>query len=122
MKKLLSIVFIGILLSFQSNSKIEKQKKSIDFSNTTILPELIVIFEDLSEKEFMDLDLAIVSVNGLTLKGYCQRLKCYYFNYDDNIFKSEDQAFEALTIATKKYKPLLKTGTTSELVNQICKQ
>lgn len=82
--------------------------------------ELIVAFENLSDKQLIELDEAIAQIPGVKNFGYCQRQRLYFFTYDEQIYKSEDQVMEAISIHTKKFQPLIKIGTTASQISKNC--
>lgn len=83
--------------------------------------EILIIFEQLSEKEYDDLNSRFSSLEGISVTGFCKRLKCYYVSYDKTVYRTPESVYEAVAEATKRYVPVLKTGT-SEQVNKMCNQ
>ncbi len=123
-KKLTTLAFL--VAAFTVNSFAGNQLPTHPFTTSAISAtgsnELIVTFENLTMKQYEELDLALADIQGVKLLGYCQKQNCYYFNYDQALFKSEDEAFEALAIKTKLYQPLMKTGVTIALIQTLCQQ
>jgi hypothetical protein len=108
---LLIILAMGFATTSSANTILENKLDS---------NEIIIAFEKLSSKQFLELDEAIAQIPGVTNFGYCQRINIYYFTYDENIYKTEDQVVEAITKHTKKYQPLLKIGTSAEQLSNNC--
>ncbi len=82
--------------------------------------ELVVTYESFNDKLMLEFDAAVATIPGLKTTGYCQKLNCYYYSYDKEIYPSLQAAFDALTEKTKSFQPLLKEGTTSEMVRRNC--
>ncbi|MCE3296566.1 MAG: hypothetical protein K0R65_2280 [Crocinitomicaceae bacterium] len=118
---------LAILVSaFTLNSFAGNQLPDLPFTMSALSTEnpteLIVTFENLTMKQYEDLDNALADIQGVKMVGYCQKQNCYYFNYDRTIYKTGDEAFEALAIKTKLYHPLMKTGVTIALIQTLCQQ
>jgi hypothetical protein len=113
-KSLLTILFFSNLLlgNFSFSSVVD--------NNDPFQNEIILTFEKLSEKQFEDLDLVILNLPGIKSTGYCQKMNCYYFKYDSNLYKSREEAFHVIEIQARQFLPLLKEGVNSELINNIC--
>lgn len=84
--------------------------------------ELIVSFENLSPKQYQELDLAVSEINGIRKKGFCEKMNIFYFTYDSEIYRSNEEAFDALILKTKNYQPLLKIGATATDVQRECEK
>jgi hypothetical protein len=111
------LLVIAICFSFRPQNQLIETINNR--KNQTHPNELIVAFENLSDKQLVDLDEAIAQIPGVKNFGYCQRKRLYFFTYDEQIYKTEEQVMDAISIHTKKYQPLLKIGTS---VDQITKQ
>ncbi|MGV3631075.1 MAG: hypothetical protein ACO1O6_07710 [Bacteroidota bacterium] len=123
-KKLINVAILVIAFCFSGNAG--NQIPSQPLHQTTIQAEssneLIVTFENLSMKQYEALDIALADIPGVKLVGYCQKQNCYYFHYDQSAYRSGEEAFDALTLNTKLYQPLMKTGVTIALIQTLCQQ
>lgn len=119
MKQILLFIFlIAISISQIAAIEIINNDKLKSFEVTD--GEIVVEFDNLSMKRITEFDTAIASIEGMKNSGFCQKLNCYYFSYDKNVFKSDSDAFDALVLKTKEYLPVFKDGTTSQMVNRAC--
>ncbi len=84
--------------------------------------ELIVSFEKLSPKQFGDLELILSELSGIRKIGFCESMHVYYFNFDSNMYRSIQEAFDVVTLKTKNYQPLLKIGATAADIQRECKK
>lgn len=82
--------------------------------------EMIVTFENLSSKRLTELNGLLTSISGINYMGSCPELKAYYFQFDSEKFNSVEEAFDALTIKTKEFQPLLKIGASISDVKSAC--
>lgn len=115
MKSILLLTILSISYSFSA-------QYSSDKTDNHPTKELIVAFEKLSSKQFAELDAAINNIPGLKPLGQCSKMNVYYFSFDETIYFNDEQAFEALTIKTKDFLPLMKIGSTIEQVSNACNQ
>lgn len=102
-------LLVVALMSFELNNK----PSSPDH-------ELIIAFEDISSKQYNELELVLSGLNGIQKTGACERMNIFYFTYDGSIYSNADEAFEAILPKTKIYKPLLKVGSTIADVQREC--
>lgn len=82
--------------------------------------ELVVVFDNYNGKFHEEILNQVGQINGLKLKGFCENLKCFYFEVDSNLHKTINEAFIKLESKTKKFLPVLKEGTSSEIVILNC--
>lgn len=82
--------------------------------------EMIISFEKISSKQFEDLETALSELSGIKKVGACENMNIYYFMYDPAIYRTVDEAYEALILKTKIYQPLLKIGATVADVKTAC--
>jgi len=99
------------IVSFTLNPKTEPETEN---------RELIVAFENISVKQYAELELVLSSLNGIEKSGACERMNIFYFTYDNSIYPNAEEAFETLVIKTKIYQPLLKIGSTIADVQREC--
>jgi|GEM_PF-1677350 len=122
MKLLLTIcVFLSCTSLFALNLddfQIEKVNSTL-FDETKSI-ELIVSFENLSPKQYEELELVLSSLVGFHNNGHCERMNVFYLSYDSNMYRTAEEAFDALQIKTKPYQPLLKIGATVADVQREC--
>ncbi len=95
-------------------------ENSVALSEQNPPNEIIIAFEKLSDKQLLELDEAFTLIPGVKNFGYCQRKKLYFFSYDEDKYKNEEQVLEAIYTHTKKYLPLHKIGATSEQILKTC--
>lgn len=88
-----------------------------DFSESH---ELVVKFQKLSPKQYGELDKSIATVPGIKDEGHCERLKVFFFSYDTSVYRTDEDAFNAIEKSTKAYLPMLKVGTSAEQLKTIC--
>jgi len=93
---------------------------NLPISNSSNSNELIVAFEKFSAKRYAELESLISGISGIENTGYCERMNVFYFEYDPEIFQSENDAFEAIMIKTREFQPLLKIGSTVDQVKIEC--
>ena len=115
MKSLILLTFAALACTFSAYSF------SANAGNDPA-KELIVAFEKLSSKQYDELESAFKSIEGLKHVGQCENMQVYYFNYDTNVFRNAEEAFDALTIKTKNFLPLMKVGSSIQQVNNACNQ
>lgn len=121
MKKITLIAVIIFLTSnLFAHEGFSKENNPITLTLSDTPGELIVSFEKLSSKQYQDLDLALSEINGIRKIGFCERMNVFYFSYDTAIYRSAEEAFEALIVPTKKYQPLLKIGASAADVEKEC--
>ncbi len=82
--------------------------------------EFVVTFERFSVKQREDLLSKLSEIQGIKILGSCDKLRCFYFYFDHSFFKSEAEAFEAVTSKSKDFQPLLKSGTSVSDVQRAC--
>lgn len=85
-------------------------------------PELIVAFEKYTPKLAVEFNSAISSLEGIREIGSCEKMNIVYFSYDPTIYKTQEEAFDAIEKATKSFNPLLKIGSSSTEVEGACAQ
>ncbi len=82
--------------------------------------ELIISFEHYNPKQLSELQSQLSSVTGIKQLGYCEKMHVFYFEFDATIYRSADQAFEAIMLKTKAYQPLMKVGASISMVQNEC--
>jgi hypothetical protein len=82
----------------------------------------IVVYEKYNSKFHHEIVSEIAQINGLTIGGYCESLKCFYFQVDPLVFKTKNEVFQVLELKTKKFSPVFKEGTTSSVVISNCQR
>lgn len=82
--------------------------------------ELVVVFENYNSKFYTEIISKVEHIAGLSVKGYCETLKCFYFQVDPLVFKTESEAFQALESKTRNFLPVHKDGTTVAMVISNC--
>lgn len=116
MKRLL--LYFTIICFCTTNLFSNPIEESLKFNDNQ--GEIVIEFENLSMKLFAEFDQAITSIKGIKNTGYCQQLNCYYFTYDKGIYNTESQAYDEICKAARNFLPVLKPGTTSEMVIKAC--
>ena len=124
----MKIYFLFVTILFNQFVAFSSEQAEINYPNYLVNSsfiaqnsnELIVSFEKLSPKQFGDLELLLSDLPGIRKIGFCEKMNVFYFSYDTDIFRSIDEAFDALTLKTKNYQPLLKIGATSADVQREC--
>ena len=111
----ISSFFFGIL-----NSKENFNSTSKKYSNQPTKLELVVVFENYNGKFKDEVISQINQMNGLKLLGYCETLNCFYMEVDATVYKSSEDAFHLIETKMKKYLPVYKEGTTSNMVITNC--
>lgn len=82
--------------------------------------EMIVTFENLNPKRYTELNETLLGFSGIEFIGSCPEMKAYFFRVDSEEFSSVQEAFDALTIKTKEFQPLLKIGASISHVQSEC--
>ena len=82
--------------------------------------EFVVTFEKFSVKQREELLSELSEIQGIKILGSCDKLRCFYFSFDSAFFKSETEAFEAVTLKSKDFQPLIKLGTSVSDVQRVC--
>lgn len=82
--------------------------------------EMIVAFENLNPKRYTELNEILLNFPGIEFIGSCPEMKAYFFRVDSEVFSSVQEAFDALTIKTKEFQPLLKIGASISHVQSEC--
>jgi hypothetical protein len=82
--------------------------------------ELIISFEHYNPKQLSELQSQLSSVTGIKQLGYCEKMHVFYFEFDPSVFRSADQAFEAIMLKTKAFQPLMKVGARISQVQTEC--
>lgn len=116
MKHLLSLLLMVALITFTgfAGQKGEEQK------STNTNPEIIVGFEKYTPKLATEFNAAVNSLQGIREIGACEKMNIIYFSYDPAIYKTPNEAYEAIEKATKRFNPLLKIGSSSTEVERAC--
>lgn len=83
-------------------------------------PELIVAFEKYTPKLAIEFDAAINLLQGIREVGSCEKMNIIYFSYDSSIYKTPEEAFEAIERGMKRFNPLLKIGSNSQEIERAC--
>ena len=94
--------------------------ESRKFHSENTPTEFVVTFEKFSVKQREELLSELSEIQGIKMLGSCDKLRCFYFSYDNAFFKSETEAFEAVTLKSKDFQPLLKLGTSISDVVRVC--
>ena len=94
--------------------------ESHKFHSENTHTEFVVTFEKFSVKQREELLSELSEIQGIKILGSCDKLRCFYFSYDNAFFKSETEAFEAVTLKSKDFQPLLKLGTSISDVVRVC--
>jgi|GEM_PF-4085887 len=124
----MKIYFFFVTILFNQFVTFSSEQSEINYPNYLVAPsfiaqnsnELIVSFEKLSPKQFGDLELLLSDLPGIRKIGFCEKMNVFYFSYDTDLFRSNEEAFDALILKTKNYQPLLKIGATSADVQREC--
>ena len=83
--------------------------------------EIVIAFEKLSEKQLIYFNQLLTEIPGIKNTGFCERMKVYVFTYDSAVYRTEEDAVNAINIHTKKFIPIQKVvDNTQELLNN-CK-
>lgn len=114
---LIMSAFMSLNYSFAHSDDFTEKKKEISDRQPV---EMIVTFENLNPKRYTELNELLISVPGINYMGSCPVLKAYYFQFDSEKFSSVEEAFDALTIKTKEFQPLLKIGASISHVKSEC--
>lgn len=114
-----AIIFFAGSMIFAKNDLPFKSYETI-LTQSSESNELIVAFEKLSPKQYEEFELALLSLNGIRKIGSCDRMNIFYFNYDTTMYRTAEEAFEAVIGATKKYQPLMKIGASVADVQKAC--
>ena len=116
-KVMIMSALLGLNYSFAHSDDFTEKKKEISDRQPV---EMIVTFENLNSKRYTELNELLISVPGINYMGSCPELKAYYFQFDAEEFSSVQEAFDALTIKTKEFQPLLKIGASISHVQSEC--
>jgi len=120
LKLLFTFIFSAICL-LAKTTPIDKNQ--IDISGVENQSfEVIVVYEKYNSKFHHEIVSEIAQINGLTIGGYCESLKCFYFQVDPLVFKTKNEVFQVLELKTKKFSPVFKEGTTSSVVISNCQR
>lgn len=115
-------LLFNILLISSSFSASSTNARLNEYMNLENQAELVVVFENYNSKFYNEVINQINQINGIKSKGYCESLNCFYFELDSTIFKNNRDAFHVLESKTKKFVPVFKDGTTSDIVVLNCQR
>lgn len=82
--------------------------------------QLVVSFEHYNPKQLTELQAQLSTIAGIKQLGFCEKMHVFYFEYDTNVYRTVDQAFEAILVKTKTFQPLIKIGSSIEQVQIEC--
>lgn len=82
--------------------------------------QLVVSFERFNPKQLSDLQAKLSTIPGIKQLGFCEKMNVFYFEYDATVYRTVDQAFEAILLNTKTFQPLIKIGSSIEQVQIEC--
>lgn len=117
-RNLLIICVLFSASSFDALSNEISKIKQIKFEGEPI--EMIVTFENLNPKRYNELNEVLLGFSGIEFVGSCPEMKAYFFRVNSEEFSSVQEAFDALTIKTKEFQPLLKIGASISHVQSEC--
>lgn len=113
-----NLLFAGILLLCWNSYSSTFILSDLNAPNPNA--ELIVAFEKFSPKRYAEIENLISGISGIEQVGYCERMNIFYFQYDPEIYQTENDAFEAIMVKTREFQPLLKSGSSIDAVKNEC--
>lgn len=122
MKFILTICFIlGATSSFAMRiENLPKNQLGLTQIDDATTNQLVVSFGHYNPKQLTELQAQISTIPGIKQLGFCEKMHVFYFEYDTNVYRTVDQAFEAILLNTKTFQPLIKIGSSIEQVQIEC--
>lgn len=119
------LLTVSIFLSCSTQFAFSNEDFNIRQVNLSIIDEpksneLIISFEHYNPKQLSELQSQLSSVNGIKQLGYCEKMHVFYFEFDATVYRSVDQAFEAIMLKTKAFQPLMKVGASISDIKRAC--
>lgn len=117
-------IIISLCFFLLGASVFALEKNDHDMSKDYIIQEksneLIVSFEHYNPKQLSELQAQLSTIPGIKQLGFCEKMHVFYFEYDASVYRSIDQAFDAILLNTKTFQPLIKIGSSIEQVQIEC--